>query len=104
MMPETTFAEIADKYVEMNVAHPFMEGNGRSTRIWLDVMFRRSLRKCVDWSQIDKNEYLLAMRESVTDASHIKCLLEGALTDRIADREIFMKGIDYSYYYEEIDN
>ncbi len=102
-MPETTFEEIADKYVEMNVAHPFMEGNGRSTRIWLDLMLRRSLKKCVDWSQIDKNEYLSAMRESVADATHIKTSLKGALTDKINDRETFMKGIDYSYYYEQED-
>ena len=100
-MPETTLDEIADKYVEMNVVHPFMEGNGRSTRIWLDLMLRRSLKRCVDWSQIDKNEYLTAMRESVVDSSHIRSLLKGALTDKIDDREMFMKGIDYSYYYEE---
>ncbi|MDE7153129.1 MAG: Fic family protein [Muribaculaceae bacterium] len=100
-MPETTLYEIADKYVEMNVLHPFMEGNGRSTRIWLDLMLRRSLKRCVDWSLIDKNEYLTAMRESVVDSSHIKRLLNGALTDKINDREMFMKGIDYSYYYEE---
>ena len=100
-MPETTIDEIADKYVEMNVMHPFMEGNGRSTRIWLDLMLRRSLKLCVDWSRIDKNEYLTAMRESVIDSTHIKALLKGALTDKINDREMFMKGIDYSYYYEE---
>mgnify|MGYP001122879022 len=100
-MPETTLDEIADKYVEMNVVHPFMEGNGRSTRIWLDLMLRWSLKRCVDWSRIDKNEYLTAMRESVVDSTHIKTLLEGALTDKINDREMFMKGIDYSYYYEE---
>ena len=100
-MPETTLEEIADKYVEMNVVHPFMEGNGRSTRIWLDLMLRRSLKLCVDWSRIDKNEYLTAMRESVVDSTHIKSLLKGALTDKINDREMFMKGIDYSYYYEE---
>ena len=100
-MPETTVDEIADKYVEMNVVHPFMEGNGRSTRIWLDLMLRRSLKLCVDWSRIDKNEYLTAMRESVIDSTHIKALLKGALTDKINDREMFMKGIDYSYYYEE---
>ena len=100
-MPETTFEEIADKYVEMNVAHPFMEGNGRSTRIWLDLMFRRSLKRCVDWSKIDKNDYLNAMRNSVIDSSDIKKLLESALTDKINDRETFMKGIDYSYYYEQ---
>ena len=100
-MPETTLDEIADKYVEMNVVHPFMEGNGRSMRIWIDLMLRRSLKRCVDWSKIDKNEYLKSMRESVVDSSHIKVLLKGALTHRINDREIFMKGIDYSYYYEE---
>ncbi len=100
-MPETTIDEIADKYVEMNVAHPFMEGNGRSTRIWLDLMLRRSLKLCVDWSRIDKNEYLTAMSKSVIDSTHIKALLKGALTDKINDREMFMKGIDYSYYYEE---
>ena len=100
-MPETTFDEIANKYVEMNVAHPFMESNGRSTRIWLDLMFRRSLKKCVDWSKIDKNDYLNAMRKSVVDSSDIKRLLESALTDKINDRETFMKGIDYSYYYEQ---
>ena len=102
-MPETTFDEIADKYVEMNVAHPFMEGNGRSTRIWLDLMLRRSLKKCVDWSRIDKNTYLESMRRSVVDPAIIKALLSGALTDKIADRETFMKGIDYSYYYEQSD-
>jgi cell filamentation protein len=100
-MPETTFDEIIDKYVEMNVAHPFMEGNGRSTRIWLDLIFKKQLKMCVDWSKIDKKKYLSAMRRSVTDSSRIKSLLKTALTDRIADREIFMKGIDYSYYYEQ---
>jgi len=100
-MPETTFEEIMDKYVEMNVAHPFMEGNGRSTRIWLDLMLKRSLRRCVDWSKIDKNDYLAAMRESVADSSRIKALVKPALTTRIDDREMFMKGIDYSYYYEQ---
>lgn len=100
-MPETTFDEIVDKYVEMNVAHPFMEGNGRSTRIWLDLMFRRSMKKCVDWSKIDKNDYLNAMQKSVVDSTEIKRLLQSALTDKIHDRETFMKGIDYSYYYEQ---
>ena len=100
-MPETTFDEIMDKYVEMNVAHPFMEGNGRSTRIWLDLMLKRSLKLCVDWSQIDKNEYLSAMRESVSDSIHIKSLVLPALTTKINNREMFMKGIDYSYYYEQ---
>lgn len=99
-MPETTLSEIIDKYVEMNVAHPFMEGNGRSTRIWLDLMLKRSLKACVDWSKIDKNEYLTAMRKSVTDSTYIRQLLANALTDKIDDREMFMKGIDYSYYYE----
>ena len=102
-MPETTFDEIMDKYIEMNVAHPFMEGNGRSTRIWLDLMLKRSLKRCVDWSQIDKNEYLSAMRESVSDSTHIKALVLPALTTKIDDREMFMKGIDYSYYYEQND-
>ena len=100
-MPETTFDEIVDKYVEMNVAHPFMEGNGRSTRIWLDLMLKRSLKKCVDWSRIDKRAYLEAMRESVSNSAKLKELLAAALTDKIDDREMFMKGIDYSYYYEE---
>lgn len=102
-MAETTFDEIMDKYVEMNVAHPFMEGNGRSTRIWLDLMLKRSLRRCVDWSRINKNEYLAAMRESVADSAHVKRLVESALTPLINDREMFMKGIDYSYYYEQPD-
>ena len=102
-MPETTFDEIVDKYVEMNMAHPFMEGNGRSTRIWLDLIFKKRLKKCVDWSKIDKKAYLDAMHRSTTDASGIKALLQGALTDKIDDREIFMKGIDYSYYYEQED-
>ena len=102
-MPENTFDEIANKYVEMNVAHPFMEGNGRSTRLWLDLLFKKRLKLCVDWSKIDKKEYLAAMRLSTTDSSAIKALLKGALTDKIDDREIFMKGIDYSYYYEQED-
>lgn len=102
-MRETSFDEIMDKYVEMNVAHPFMEGNGRSTRIWLDLMLKRSLKLCVDWSQIDKNEYLAAMRQSVSDSSHIKQLVQPALTTKIDDRDMFMKGIDYSYYYEQND-
>ncbi len=102
-MPQSTFEEIANKYVEMNVAHPFMEGNGRSTRIWLDLIFKKQLGKCVDWSKIDKKDYLAAMRQSTTDATAIKSLLQGALTDKIGDRELFMKGIDYSYYYEQED-
>ena len=97
-MPETTFDEIVDKYVEMNMAHPFMEGNGRSTRIWLDMILKKRLGLCVDWSKIGKQDYLSAMIESEKDSSKIKSLLKQALTDRIDDREIFMKGIDYSYY------
>jgi len=100
-MPDSTFEEIVDKYVEMNIAHPFREGNGRATRIWLDLILKHALRKCVDWSQINKNEYLKAMEQSVYDSSEIKRLLQNALTDKINDREVFMKGIDYSYYYEE---
>ena len=100
-MPENTFDEIVSKYVEMNVAHPFMEGNGRSIRLWLDLIFKKRLKLCVDWSKIDKKEYLEAMRRSTTDATAIKALIQGAMTDKIDDREIFMKGIDYSYYYEQ---
>ena len=102
-MPQTTFDEIVDKYVEMNIAHPFMEGNGRSTRLWLDLIFKSSIKQCVDWSQIDKKVYLQAMRLSTTDSSAIRELLRSAMTDQIHDREIFMKGIDYSYYYEQED-
>ena len=100
-MPETIFEEIADKYVEMNIAHPFREGNGRATRIWLDLILKKQLQKCVDWSKIDKNDYLNAMQKSVADSSDIKRLLLSALTGKINDRETFMKGIDYSYYYEQ---
>lgn len=99
-MPEKTLEDIVNKYVEMNVAHPFMEGNGRSTRIWLDLILKKNLKKCVDWSRIDKTEYLNAMRESVDDPSGILKLLTEALTTEIDNREIIMKGIDYSYYYE----
>ena len=99
-MPENTFEEIVGKYVEMNVAHPFMEGNGRSTRIWLDLILKKNLKRCVDWSRIDKFDYLDAMRESVDDPKKISVLLKSALTDDIHNREIIMKGIDYSYYYE----
>ena len=102
-MPETTFDEIVDKYVEMNVAHPFMEGNGRSTRIWLDLIFKKRLGQCVDWSKIDKKDYLDAMIASHMDSTRIRELLRQAMTDKINDREIFMKGIDYSYYYEQED-
>ena len=100
-MPEDSFDAIAGKYVEMNIAHPFREGNGRSTRIWLDLMFKKRLGKCVDWSRIDKRSYLDAMVRSAVDAQPIKKLLEEALTEKIDDRETFMKGIDYSYYYEQ---
>lgn len=102
-MPESTLDEIIDKYVEMNIAHPFREGNGRATRIWLDLILKRRLKKCVDWSLIDKNDYLAAMTQSVVDSSSIKQLISNALTDQIEDREVFMKGIDYSCYYEQVD-
>lgn len=102
-MPETTFNEIVNKYVEMNIAHPFLEGNGRSTRIWLDLILKKRLKKCVDWSKIGKQEYLNAMMLSPTNSSVLKTLLQKALTTRINDHQIFMKGIDYSYYYEEND-
>ena len=102
-MPETTFDEIVDKYVEMNAAHPFMEGNGRSTRIWLDMIFKKRMQMCVDWSKINKKEYLDAMIASHTNSDRIRTLLKDALTDKINDRETFMKGIDYSYYYEQED-
>ena len=100
-MPENTFDEIVSKYIEMNIAHPFMEGNGRSTRIWLDLILKKRLKQCVDWSRINKNDYLRAMEQSGADSTAIKQLLAGALTNKIDDREMFMKGIDYSYYYEE---
>lgn len=100
-MPETTFNQIVDKYVEMNIAHPFMEGNGRSMRVWLDLMLKKHLRKCVDWSKIGKQDYLNAMVQSPTNSSILKNLLQDALTTKINDREMFMRGIDYSYYYEE---
>lgn len=102
-MPEDTIENIVKKYVEMNVAHPFMEGNGRSTRIWLDLILKKNLHTCTDWSRIDKREYLDAMRESPVDASHIYELIKNAQTSQIDSREVFMKGIDYSYYYEEVD-
>lgn len=100
-MPEDDIKKIVKKYVEMNIAHPFMEGNGRSTRIWLDLILREKLFTCTDWSQIDKREYLDAMRKSPLDDTIILALLKKAQTPKINDREIFMKGIDYSYYYEE---
>lgn len=102
-MPQETFDEIVSKYVEMNVAHPFREGNGRSMRIWLDLILKTKLQRCVDWSRIDKNAYLSAMAQSPTDSSKIRTLLRMALTDKIDDRETFIKGIDYSYYYESDD-
>jgi cell filamentation protein len=100
-MPENTFDDIVAKYVEMNVAHPFMEGNGRSTRIWLDLIMKKRLKKCVDWSKIGKAEYMNAMVKSPVSSSALKKLLKNALTPEIDSREMFMKGIDYSYYYEE---
>ena len=102
-MPDTTFDEIVDKYVEMNMAHPFMEGNGRSTRIWLDLMMKKRLGLCIDWSKIAKRDYLNAMIESEMNSDKIRELLRNALTEKINDREMFMKGIDYSYYYEQED-
>jgi len=99
-MPQSTFDEIVEKYVEMNIAHPFREGNGRSTRIWLDLIFKKELGMVVDWSRIDKEDYLLAMERSPIRDIEIKHLLKEALTDKTDDREIYMKGIDYSYYYE----
>jgi cell filamentation protein len=102
-MPETTFGEIVNKYVEMNIAHPFMEGNGRSARIWLDLILKKRLKKCVDWSKISKRDCMNAMMLSPAKSSVLKTLLNNALTTKINDREVFMKGIDYSYYYEEND-
>jgi cell filamentation protein len=103
-MPENTFEEIIAKYVEMNIAHPFMEGNGRSGRIWLDLMLKKNLKKCVDWSQVGKRAYLSAMERSPVNDLEIRELSRSALTGRIEDREVFMKGIDRSYYYEEEGN
>jgi len=100
-MPQTTLEEIISKYVEMNKAHPFMEGNGRSTRIWLDMMLKKHLKKCVDWSKIKKENYMNAMIISIVDSSVLMQLIKTAQTAKINDREMFMKGIDYSYYYEE---
>lgn len=99
-MPQSTFDEIVDKYVEMNIAHPFREGNGRAMRIWLDLIFKKEIGRVVDWNKIDKEDYLLAMERSPIRTIEIKHLLNSALTDKINDREIFMKGIDASYYYE----
>lgn len=100
-MPENTFEEILGKYIEMNIAHPFMEWNGRSARIWLDLILKKQLKKCVDWSQISKNDYMSAMIESPQNADTITTLVKNALTPEIHSREMFMKWIDYSYYYEE---
>lgn len=99
-MPQSTYNEIIEKYVEMNIAHPFREGNGRSTRIWLDLILKKELGKVIDWSQVDKNDYLLAMERSPIKDIEIKVLLQPALTDNINDRLIYMKGIDASYHYE----
>ena len=102
-MPDDTFGEIVDKYIEMNIAHPFMEGNGRATRIWLDLLLKERIAKCIDWSKIEKNDYFDAMVASPVDPNPIFKLLNNALTDDINSRELFLKGIDYSYYYEEED-
>ena len=99
-MPQSNFDEIVEKYVEMNIAHPFREGNGRSTRIWLDHILKNEIGKVIDWSKVDKEDYLLAMERSPIKDVEIKVLLKGALTDEINSREVYMKGIDHSYYYE----
>ena len=99
-MPQSTFDEIIEKYVEMNVAHPFREGNGRSTRLWLDVILKKELRNVIDWSKVDKEDYLLAMERSPVKDTEIKILLKAALTDKINDRQVYMKGLDASYNYE----
>lgn len=103
-MPETSFEEIIEKYAEMNIAHPFMEGNGRSTRIWLDLILKKRLGKCIDWAAIHKNDYFEAIIRSHVKVMELRELLRTALTDKIDDREVFMKGIEQSYYYEEPDN
>ena len=103
-MPETTFEEIIEKYAEMNIAHPFMEGNGRSTRIWLDLILKKRIGKCIDWASINKNDYFEAMIRSHVKSLELRELLRTALTEKIDDREVFMKGIDQSYYYEEPDD
>ena len=99
-MPQTNFDEIIEKYVEMNIAHPFREGNGRATRIWLDLILKQAIKQVIDWNQVDKDDYLSAMERSVVKDIEIKALLKDALTDQIDDRALFMKGIDVSYYYE----
>lgn len=98
--PQQTFDEIVEKYVEMNIAHPFREGNGRSTRIWLDLILKKEIKQVVDWSRVDKDDYLMAMERSPIKDIEIKHILRNALTDKINDREMYMKGIDHSYYYE----
>ena len=102
-MPQSTFDEIVEKYVEMNVTHPFREGNGRATRIWLNLIFKKELRKVVDWNKVDKADYLSAMERSPVKDIELKHLLQNALTDKINEREVFMKGIDVSYFYEGYD-
>lgn len=102
-LPETSFEEIIKKYVEMNIAHPFRDGNGRSMRIWLDLILKKSLKKCIDWQKIDKMDYLNSMQRSPVNDLEIRELLRSALTDKIDDREVYMKGIEQSYYYEEDD-
>ena len=102
-MPQSTFDEIVEKYVEMNIAHPFREGNGRATRIWLDLILKKELKKVVDWNKVDKNDYLSAMERSPVKDIEIKHLLKNALTSKINEREVFMKGINVSYYYEGYD-
>jgi len=102
-LPESTFEDIVTKYVEMNIAHPFMEGNGRSMRIWLDLLLKKNVQQCVDWQKIDKLDYLNAMERSPVNALEIRELLRSALTEKVNDREVFMKGIEQSYYYEEPD-
>ena len=103
-MPQSTFDEIIEKYIEMNIAHPFREGNGRATRIWLDQILKNSLKKCIDWSKVDKSEYLSAMERSPVNQLEIQELLRHNLTDQIEDREVYMKGIQASYQYEDMDD
>lgn len=103
-LPEATYEDIVRKYVEMNIAHPFMDGNGRSTRIWLDLILKKNLQKCVDWQKIDKNDYFSAMERSPVNDLELRELLRTAMTNKIGDREVFMKGIEQSYYYEELDD
>jgi cell filamentation protein len=102
-MPESTFEQLIAKYVEMNIAHPFMEGNGRSMRIWLDLILKKNLKQCIDWVRVDKANYLNAMERSPVNDLEIRELLRTALTDKIDDREVYMKGIEQSYYYEEVE-